>query len=131
MIVSSSGRRRYRAECSPARVGVALAGLCDELVEQPFDRPTGDEAQCYAELAARARWRIGWHERVRDQWSRLGAWCLATGQPDAVVRAVFHAEWTASSDALAAEVRATEYERRAVKALLKPSRAGSGARVVA
>jgi hypothetical protein len=100
-------------------VAAALRVLFDEMLDRSTQPPAADEAGCWEQLVELVGWRIGWHERVRDQWSRLGSWALSTDQPEAVIRAIMTAEWAASTDALAAEAELVRVSRRAAKAVVR------------
>lgn len=118
-----NGSRRYPAECAPHRVGAVLCELAKELTSLP-----GLPADAgWDELAKRAAWRVEWWRRQCVQYARLGTWAQATRQPDAVVGAIFNAEWSASNETIRAEALATDYLRRAVKAAIR----SGGTRAVA
>lgn len=103
---------RVRPECTPERVGAAV----DALYLEVRNRPQPEGTPSWEELVEAARWRMDWHERLRVQWGRLGEWALATRQPDAVWRAILHAEWSASSKVLRAEADVVRRQRAAAVA---------------
>jgi hypothetical protein len=113
--MSDTGHCGYRVECCPERVSEALRALSGELVGLAPLPPCEGGSVSWVVLAQRCRWWVGWHGRAREQWDRLAEWALVTGQPDAVLSAIFTAECTESTQALANEARAAEYERRAGK----------------
>ena len=102
-------RSLYPVECGPERVVGELDRLMAEFSVHPLPRNE------WSELAADARWWVDWQTRKCRQWSLLDVWARATGQPEAVRRAISSAEHFCSTKALEFEARAIRYERAAAK----------------
>ncbi|MDQ2709324.1 MAG: hypothetical protein M3Z25_17585 [Actinomycetota bacterium] len=101
--------RAYPPDCDPDQVAAELDRLWDEFTAQP--RVGGS----WAVLAGAARWTQSWQTRRAAQWSRLGVWARATGQPHAVWRAILAAEHHCVTTALRAQARAVKCEREAAE----------------
>lgn len=110
----TTAKARYRAECAPERVAAEL----DRLWSQHRRYPSSADAAALAwpVIVEWDRWRIGWHLAFQRQWSLLGEWARATGQPRAVQRAIWTAEHEASTAAIRAEADLVESERHAARA---------------
>lgn len=104
----STPKRSYRAECDPEQVMAALDALVREALDESRSR-----LDTWAALAEHNRWHADWQTRKARQWSLLSEWALATGIPEVVRRAIFLAEHHCITEALRAEARANQCERKA------------------